>query len=183
VGFVTGLAAIVVGNMLGSILVGLLATMGPSTGMAQMPLARLAYGKSIVLPGLLNWLSCIGWDGINSVFGAAALSLLTGIDFVVALIAIVVVQGALGVIGYEGIHTFEKYMAIVLGVMFAVLTVAIAGQASGGLARTDGFQGADQVGAFVLMVAIVASFVLAWGLYASDYTRYLHKDASRSKIF
>jgi NCS1 family nucleobase:cation symporter-1 len=183
VGFVTGLAAIVLGNLLGSILVGILATMGPATGMAQMPLARLPFGKSIVVPGVLNWLSCIGWDGVNNVFGAAAITLLTGLPFAISLLIIVLCQGLLGVIGYEAIHTFEKYMAIVLGVMFAVLTVAIAGQASGGLARADGFQGADQVGAFVLMIAIVASFVLAWGLYASDYTRYLPKDASRSNIF
>src|SRR6185369_4862357 len=51
-GFWTAVAAIAVGNFVGSILVGLLATMGPKTGMAQMPLARLAYGKSIVVPGL-----------------------------------------------------------------------------------------------------------------------------------
>ena len=44
-GFWTSIAAIVVGNLVGSVLVGLLATMGPKTGMAQMPLARLAYGK------------------------------------------------------------------------------------------------------------------------------------------
>ena len=75
-------------------------------------------------PGLLNWLSCIGWDGINSIFGAAALSLLTGMPFVVSLLIIVLLQAALGVIGYEAIHTFEKYMAVVLGAMFVVLTIA-----------------------------------------------------------
>jgi NCS1 family nucleobase:cation symporter-1 len=189
VGFVTGLAAIIVGNILGSVLVGALSTMGPATGMAQMPLARLPFGKSIVVPGVLNWLSCIGWDGVNNVFGAAAISLLTGLPFIVSLLIIVVCQGLLGVIGYEAIHTFEKYMAVVLGVMFAVLTVAIVGQtgiigqAGTGAGRADGFSGADQIGAFILMVAIVASFVLAWALYASDYSRYLPRDASRSRVF
>ncbi len=181
VGFVTGLLAIIVGNLIGSILVGLLGTMGPATGMAQMPLARLVYGKSIVVPGLLNWLSCIGWDGINSVFGAAALSLLTGMPFVISLIIIVLFQSALGVIGYEAIHTFEKYMAFALGAMFVVLTVAIVGQASTG--RTDGFTGLDQLGAFVLFSTICASFVLAWALYASDYSRYLPTNTSRFGIF
>src|SRR5881396_3447738 len=57
-GFVTALLAIIVGNIVGSVLVGVLATMGPRTGMAQMPLARLAYGKSIIVPGILNWISC-----------------------------------------------------------------------------------------------------------------------------
>src|SRR6266540_2012386 len=97
VGFVTGLAAIVVGNVIGSLLVALLAQMGPVTGMAQMPAARLPYGKSIVLPGLLNWISCIGWDGINSIFGATAVTVLfPGIPFWLALVGIVFAQGALG---------------------------------------------------------------------------------------
>jgi nucleobase:cation symporter-1, NCS1 family len=182
-GFWTSIAAIIVGNLVGSVIVGLLATMGPKTGMAQMPLARLAYGKSIVVPGLLNWVSCIGWDGINSVFGAAAISILTGLPFVVSLLFIVVCQGVLGILGYEAIHTFEKYMAIVLAVMFAVLTVAIAGQASTGIARTDAVSGADQIGSFILYSTIIASFVLAWALYASDYTRYLPENTPSSRVF
>jgi NCS1 family nucleobase:cation symporter-1 len=182
-GFWTAIAAIVVGNLVGSVIVGLLATMGPKTGMAQMPLARLAYGKSIIVPGLLNWLSCIGWDGINSVFGAAAISILTGLPFVVSLLFIVVCQGVLGILGYEAIHTFEKYMAIVLAVMFGVLTIAIAGQASTGIARTDAVSGADQIGSFILYSTIIASFVLAWALYASDYTRYLPENTSSSRVF
>ena len=145
-GFWTALAAIVVGNVVGSVLVGLLATMGPKTGMAQMPLARLAYGKSIVVPGLLNWVSCIGWDGINSVFGAAAISILTGLNFVISLIIIVVFQAILGILGYEAIHTFEKWMALVLGAMFVVLTIAIAGQAGTGIGLTDQVSGLDQLG-------------------------------------
>jgi len=182
-GFWTSIAAIIVGNLVGSVIVGLLATMGPKTGMAQMPLARLAYGKSIVVPGLLNWVSCIGWDGINSVFGAAAISILTGLPFVVSLLFIVICQGALGILGYEAIHTFEKYMAIVLAVMFAELTVAIAGQASTGIARTDAVSGADQIGSFILYSTIIASFVLAWALYASDYTRYLPENTPSSRVF
>jgi nucleobase:cation symporter-1, NCS1 family len=182
-GFWTSLAAIIVGNLVGSVLVGLLCTMGPKTGMAQMPLARLAYGKSIVVPGLLNWISCIGWDGINSVFGAAAITILTGLPFVVSLLIIVVFQGLLGILGYEAIHQFEKWMAIVLGALFAVLTVAIFGQASSGLARGDAVSGADQIGAFILYSTIIASFVLAWALYASDYSRYLPSDSSSSRIF
>lgn len=183
VGFVTGLAAIIVGNLIGSVLVGLMSTMGPSTGMAQIPAARLPFGKSIVVPGLLNWLSCIGWDGINSVFGAAALSILTGLDFVIALIILVLIQAGLSIVGHEAIHLFEKWMAIVLAIMFAVLTVAIAGKAEVGLARVDGFTGLDQLGAFVLYASITASFVIAWALYASDYSRYLPSTTSRPRVF
>lgn len=183
IGFTSGFLAIVVGNLIGAALVGLMSQMGPATGMAQIPLSRLAYGKSIVVPGILNWLSCIGWDGINSVFGAAALTILTGLPFVASLIILVVIQAGLSIVGHEAIHLFEKWMAIVLGIMFAILTVAIAGQASTGLARTDGMTGLDGVGAFILYASITASFVVAWSLYASDYSRYLPSTASRSKVF
>jgi NCS1 family nucleobase:cation symporter-1 len=183
VGFTTGLLAIVVGNLVGASLVGFLGQMGPATGMAQMPLSRLAYGKSIVVPGILNWISCIGWDGINSVFGAAALSILTGLDFIICLVVLVLAQAALSIVGHEAIHLFEKWMAIVLAIMFAVLTVAIFGKAETGLARVDGFTGMDQLGAFVLYASITASFVVAWALYASDYSRYLPANASKKRIF
>src|SRR5205814_5644226 len=145
-GFVTGLLAIVVGNLVGAFFVALLSTMGPKLGLAQMPAARLPFGKSIVVPGILNWLSTIGWDGINSLFGAYALTILIpGLPFVVGLLIIVACQGALGIFGYEAIHTFEKYAAIVLGVMFLVLTVSIFGKAD--TSFTDGFSGADQIDA------------------------------------
>src|SRR5881396_4285176 len=101
-GFVTGLLAIVVGNLLGSFFVALLSTMGPRLGLAQMPAARLPFGKSIVLPGLLNWLSTIGWDGINSIFGAIAITILIpALPFWAALLIIVLVQAGLGIVGYE----------------------------------------------------------------------------------
>ena len=181
-GFVTSLLAIVVGNVLGSAVVGVLATMGPRTGMAQLPAARLPFGKTIIVPGLLNWISTIGWDGINSLFGAIALTLLIpALPFPIALLIIVVCQGALGIVGYEAIHVFEKWGAVALGIMFVILTISILGQADTSIA--DGFAGLDQVGAFIAYVAIVASFVLAWSLYASDYTRYLPADASSSRIF
>jgi NCS1 family nucleobase:cation symporter-1 len=181
-GFVTSILAIIVGNLVGAFFVGLLATMGPRLGLAQIPAARLPFGKSIVVPGLLNWLSTIGWDGINNVFGAIALTLLIpALPFCAALGIIVVCQAALGIIGYEAIHTFERWMALVLGAMFVVLTISIFGQADTSL--TDGFSGVDQVGAFVAYVAIVASFVLAWALYASDYSRYLPTSTPSRTVF
>jgi NCS1 family nucleobase:cation symporter-1 len=181
-GFATSIAAIVVGNLVGSFFVALLSTMGPKLGLAQIPAARLPFGKSIVVPGLLNWVSTIGWDGVNNVFGAIALTILIpALPFWAALLIIVVCQGALGILGYEAIHTFEKWMAIVLGAMFVVLTISIFGKADTSL--VDGFSGADQIGAFVAYVAIVASFVLAWSLYASDYSRYLPKDTSSRSVF
>ena len=180
-GWWAGFAAIVVGNVIGAALVGLLSAMGPTTGMAQIPASRLPFGKAIVVPAVINWLSTIAWDAINAFFGAYAISVVTGdaIPFPVGLLIVVACQAALSIVGYEAIHTFERWAAIGLAILFAVVTVAVLGKANFSLANGD----AASVGSFILMTTIAGSFNLAWALYASDYSRYLPRSASRTAIF
>ena len=180
-GWWTGLLAIIVGNVIGAALVAYLSAMGPQIGMAQIPASRLPFGKSIVVPAVINWLSTIAWDAINAFFGAYAISVITGdaIPFPVGLLIVVACQAALSIVGYEAIHTFEKWAAIALAILFAVVTAAVLSKANFSLA--DG--SASSIGSFVLMTTIAGSFNLAWALYASDYSRYLPATTSRSAIF
>jgi NCS1 family nucleobase:cation symporter-1 len=180
-GWWAGLAAIVVGNVIGAGLVAYISAMGPQTGMAQIPASRLPFGKSIVVPAVINWLSTIAWDAINAFFGAYAISVVTGdaVPFPVGLLIVVVCQAALSIVGYEAIHTFERWAAIGLAILFAVVTVAVLGKMNFSLANGD----AAGIGSFVLMTTIAGSFNLAWALYASDYSRYLPENTSRSQIF
>ena len=129
VGFVTGVLAIVVGNLIGSALVGALSTMGPATGMAQMPLRAAAVRQEHRRPGRAQLAELHR-------LGRRQQRLRRRGDHAADRPAVPDLAadhrgrpGLLGVIGYEAIHTFEKYMAIVLGVMFVVLTVAIVGKA------------------------------------------------------
>jgi NCS1 family nucleobase:cation symporter-1 len=169
-GWWLGVLAIIVGNVIGAGLVSIVSAMGPRTGMAQIPAARLPFGKTIVVPGVINWLSTIAWDAINAFFGAYAIDALTGgaIPFPVGLAIVIILQAALSVIGYEAIHTFERFAAVGLAILFAIVTFALLPKATFGGAGTS-----DTLGTFVLMTTIAGSFNLAWALYASDYSRYL----------
>jgi nucleobase:cation symporter-1, NCS1 family len=180
-GWWAGLAAIIVGNLIGAALVGLLAAMGPTTGMAQIPATRLPFGKSIVVPAVINWLSTIAWDAINAFFGAYAISVVTGdvIPFPVGLLIVVACQAALSIVGYEAIHTFERWAAIGLAILFGIVTLAVLPKANFALSNGD----AASLGTFILMTTVAGSFNLAWALYASDYTRYLSRETSRQRIF
>jgi len=180
-GWWTGLAAIVVGNVIGAGLVAYISAMCPQTGMAQIPASRLPFGKSIVVPAVINWLSTIAWDAINAFFGAYAISVVTGdaVPFPVGLLIVVACQAALSIVGYEAIHTFERWAAIGLAILFAVVTVAVLVKMNFSLA--DG--SAAGIGSFILMTTIAGSFNLAWALYASDYSRYLPVNTPRSQIF
>ena len=68
----SGWLAIVLGTVIGSVPVAVLCTWGPRTGTGQVPLARLPFGKTIVLPGTVQWLSSIAWDALVGLFGGQA---------------------------------------------------------------------------------------------------------------
>jgi len=178
-GFVSGVLAIIVGNIIGGALVAILGTMGPKLGLAQIPITRLSFGKTIVVPGIINWLSTIAWDAINAFFGAYAISVISGdvIPFPVGLLIVVLCQAGLSIVGYEAIHTFEKYAAIGLAVLFAIVTVALLPKADFSFAGS-----AESLGTFVLMTTIAGSFNLGWALYASDYSRYLPASTPSSRV-
>jgi hypothetical protein len=65
--------------------------------------------------------------------------------------------------------------------MFIVITVKIAQIGNFHSAAT--VHGGAEVGSFVLMATIAASFVVSWSAYASEYSRYMKPDTSRPAIF
>lgn len=180
-GFALGTLAIVVGTVLGALPVAVMCTWGPRTGLGQLPLARLQFGRTVFVPGLLMWGSTVAWDAINAIFGAAAIHLLLHVPFWIGLLIVLAMQGALGFFGYEVMHLFEQWGSIVLGLMFIVITVKIA--QIGNFHSASTVHGGAEVGAFVLMATIAASFVVSWGAYASEYSRYMKPDTSRPAIF
>ncbi len=82
-GLWTGLGAIVLGVLLGALPVAALSLWGPKTGMAQLPLARLPFGKTIAIPALVQWLSAVAWDGLVGLFGGEAAQILFHVPFAV----------------------------------------------------------------------------------------------------
>jgi NCS1 family nucleobase:cation symporter-1 len=180
-GFTAGLFAILLGNLIGATMTGLMATMGPKTGMPQLALGRLSFGKSNVVPAFLNFGMMVAWTAVDTFFGAAAFSLLTGLPFWVGAVAVIIPMAIIVTVGYEAIMQFQKYMAIVLTAVFVVVAFRV--MEVGDFTRPDVVSGADWNGSFILMVTISASFAMSWSVFGSDYTRYLPKNTSSVKVF
>src|SRR5216683_1013444 len=123
-GFGLGLVAIIVGTIIGSLPVAILCTWGPRTGTAQVPLARMPFGKTIVLPGTVQWLSSIAWDALVGLFGGEAAQLLFHVPFWLGVAIVLVLEGAVSVYGYEFVHRLQEWGSAILIVLFVVLTVA-----------------------------------------------------------
>lgn len=65
-GFWGSVAVIVVFNILGVLPVAFLSTLGPKTGLAQMPLTRFSFGlQGAKIPAIFNAVACILWSAVN----------------------------------------------------------------------------------------------------------------------
>jgi nucleobase:cation symporter-1, NCS1 family len=180
-GFPLGAAAIVAGIVLGAVPVAYLGTWGPLTGTAQLPLARVPFGRSVVVPAFIQWASAVAWMGIACYFGAQAVQVLTGLPFLASAALVLAVVTVIAAWGYEGVMQVELAGSAVMAILFALLTVRL-------LARhlplpRDSAHGGALAGAAVVMVAIALSGSGSWASYGSDYSRYLPAATSRARVF
>ena len=178
------LLALALGNLAGGSLLALCAAMGPRAGYPQMLIGRRAFGHwGGYGPALLNWVSTAGWFTVNTILGAFAVQvLLPGLPFPIAALALVAVQVLLVLYGHNLIHAFERAMAALLGVLFAVSTLLVLGHA-GSLAA---WHPAVAAGRLLPLVGIVLagafSYIASWGPYASDYSRYLPEGTPTAQL-
>jgi len=176
------LIAVIVGNVLGGLLLGLMASMGPAFGYPQMMISRAVMGRSGNAPfALANWISTVGWFTVNIILGGFALQLAFGLPFYAAAAIIVAVDVALATYGYDIIHTFEKVMSVVLGLMFAGMTVLAYSRMGASFSAYEA-NASFNIYFWALVLAVVFSYLMSWSPYASDYSRYLPRTTSKLKL-
>src|SRR3989449_10352487 len=157
--------------------------MGPAAGYPQMFIGRRAFGRvGGYIPAALNWLSTAGWFTVNTILGAFAIQLLLpGLPFWLSAAILVVVQTLLVIYGHNAIQEFERYMVLILGVLFAIATV-IALTHGSAIAAWHPKPVAGTLTLFAIVLAVSFSYIMSWSPYASDYSRYLPEITSRSYI-
>ena len=177
--FGQAVAAIVLGNVLAAVAHGLLSARGPSAGVPQMVLGRLAFGyRGNVLPSaLMTITSGFGWFAVNSVSASFALASLTGASPVLWLVIVVLVQIAVAYLGHNLVQAFERWAFPVLAVVFLVGAVVVLGHSDASFVPEGG--GTGGLGGFLLTVGAVFGYTAGWTPYAADYSRYLPETVSR----
>ncbi len=171
--------AIVLGNIIASLLVGLTAKTGCGQGLAQLPLSRSIFGRrGNYLPAFLNTLSAIGWYTVNTAVGGEALARLFDWPLGLGLLIVAVGQIVLGYLGYDVIHRFEHIMVYVQGLLFVLMSYEAVSHLSY-LPHAH----AGSYGMFLLELAAVVSYSFSWAPYASDYGRYLPENTRPRQVF
>ncbi|HEU5367412.1 MAG TPA: cytosine permease, partial [Ktedonobacterales bacterium] len=130
-GFWGSVLVIVIFNLVGVLPVSYLSTLGPKTGLAQMPLSRFAFGYwGAKIPAIFNALACIGWSAVNALIGAQIITTWSAgaIPQWVALLFLAVVTTTVSVFGYFIVHRYERYAWIVMFILFAYVFIAASGK-------------------------------------------------------
>lgn len=178
--------AFVIGTVLGASVLALLSTFGPRLGVPQLVMSRRAFGFfGNFGPGILNIVAGIGWFAVNSVLGAFALAHLLGAPYWLGTVLMVVMQGVVAVYGYNLIHSIERYLSILLVLIFLAVSVYVVGHMKTGIAFDPkaplAFGGVT--GGFVATVGIAFAYMAGWMAFASDYTRYLPQSTPGGRVF
>ncbi|HVP22359.1 MAG TPA: cytosine permease [Conexivisphaerales archaeon] len=176
---------LVLGNLLGGLMLGLSAAMGPKLGYPQMFASRSVFGRrGNYVFGAANWISTAGWFTVNTILGVEAIEAIApGVGFIPAAVALVGVQVMIAIYGHDFIHLFEKVMSVVLGALFlGVLLVSIPRLGEALSFMPAGSSQFPTLGAIGVVLAVSFSYIMSWSPYASDYSRYLPVDSSTKKV-
>jgi NCS1 family nucleobase:cation symporter-1 len=180
------LPILAIGNVLGGLVLGLSAAMGPKLGFPQMFSSRSLFGRmGNYIPGGLNWISTVGWFTVNTILGAEALQVIVpGLNVYGGSVLLVAVQLVIVIYGHDLIHLFEKWMSVVLGVIWFVVFVLAVPHLSQAAAYvpSGGSASSPALGNIGIVLATSFSYIMSWAPYASDYSRYLPVQSSKRNI-
>jgi nucleobase:cation symporter-1, NCS1 family len=173
---------VVVVNTVAAAIVGTVSIMGPRTGAGQLPLARAAFGRGVLLPGLLASATNIVFLALGAVYGAQALQVVIGwLPFVAALVAVFAAEALICVVGYELLHRYERLTAVLSGLGFLAVGAAILTK-TGRISVPQTVHGDAVIGSCLLMGAILFGFSFGWVVMASDFCRYLPRETSARRL-
>ncbi len=179
------LAAILLGNLIGGVILAAFSTYGVEYGVPQMIQGAAWFGKlGNRLPSLLNSFGGFSWFAVNTIIGGYAIATLLHTPLIPNIVTLCVAQVAIAFVGHDLIQLAEKYFFYALILIFAIFSVIIA-MHTPALPAAQPKLLADvggRSGAFILTTSIIISYVLGWIPYSSDYTRYLSHLGDRAKV-
>ena len=175
-GFGKGLAAILVGHVIGCVLLFLSGVIGGRLRRSAMETAKLSFGqKGALLFAVLNILQLVGWTGIMIYDGALAADTLLGVGrwvWCVVIGALIILWILIGIRNLGKVNTVSMAALFILTI---VLSVVVFGK---GAVHTD----LGEAMSFGAAVELSVAMPLSWLPLISDYTREAEKPVKASAV-
>lgn len=183
-GFWGTLGVIVVFNLLGALPVAFLSTLGPKTGLAQMPLTRFAFGlQGAKLPAIFNAIACLGWSAVNATIGAGLLVAWSDgkVPSWLALLILAALTTVVSVFGYFIVHRYERFAWIPMFILFGFVFFVAAPHFN--IAIPASVTGLALFASVMTFGGAVFGYAVGWTSYAADYTRRQPHSTPAGKVF
>jgi len=189
---VQSIVIMVVGQAAGALIFGFFTLMGKRTGVSQLALGRMAFGRrGNNIPSIITGVITLSWIGLNTY---VVLSLATyclhklGLpnnhttEYSVAAV-IMIIQLVIGTLGFYAIRTFEKWTVPVLGAVMAVMTV-LAFSRGHIVWNHSTVHGSGLItAASKLMTAVGIGWGFSWAPWASDYSRFMRRELTEKSLY
>jgi NCS1 nucleoside transporter family len=174
------IVAVVLGNIAGAVFMAFHSIQGAKLGVPQLIQSRGQFGfYGALLPVALAAFLYLGFFATTAVIGGQALTAaLPVVDLPLSIVVVALVSLALALVGYKAIHLAAKWAMWPLAVAVVVVTVALILHGGFDLAI-----GTFEVGPFLTAFGLIASFLLTYAPYVSDYSRYLPEETKANSAF
>ena len=170
------------GIMFGTIFMAFHGSQGPEMGLPQMIQSRAQFGyRGVILALMATMFVFVGFNVVNITLIMGGLKHVFGLDPTIVAVSVVLIGALLAIYGHDMMHKAFKWALLATLPVYTLVTIALmfgAGQSDVAPATTLGFNWV----AFASMFAIGASYNISYAPYVSDYSRYLPKNTSRTKL-
>lgn len=167
--------AIAIGIFVGTIFMAAHSSQGPQLGLPQMIQSRPQFGYlGALLVWLFAYLQYAGFNIFNTVLagqsvGGAISSAQASNPLWIWVVTILAAVVAL--VGYDLIHSVERYLMLLTILMLALLTVSAVIHLHVPASQFD--LGHFSAVPFFGQLGVAAGYQISWAIYVSDYSRYL----------
>jgi len=172
--------AIVIGNLVGALFMAYHSVQGPRMGVPQMIQSRAQFGMwGALLPLVIVVFLYLGYFMTGGILGGEALSSLLHVSIPIGIVIANALCLIIAWVGYKLFHSYDRVVAVLSLVIFAIVTVKIIALSGGVHVHATGVNPAD----ILLVVAVAATGQITWAPYVSDYSRYLPEGTSSKAVF
>ncbi|OWJ55919.1 MULTISPECIES: purine-cytosine permease family protein [Paraburkholderia] len=175
------LIGLAIGQVLGSVVMGLQASFGPAVGLPQMIRSRVQFGVfGAVIPLLLVSVLYVGFSAGGTLLAGQAVARILDVADWTGIVTFGIVTLLLATLGYRVIHSIAKVASVVGVAAFVYMFAALLSKHDvGELLGQRHFVASH----FVFAISLAAAWQISYGPYVADYSRYLPVDTWRVRVF
>lgn len=169
IGFMPGVAAIIIGHLIGALIFYLVGRIGASSKLSAIQSAHISFGHiGVMLFSLLNLLQLIGWTAVMIVSGADAMKSVISRSSS-AVIWCLVIGGLIAVWILIGVKNLAKVNLVVVSLLFVFCLVLLITVYRGWTDTSPDF--ANATFGFGAALELSVTMPLSWMPMVADYTR------------